>query len=262
MPRAPKALAPTGDAAAASAATLANYTTHAITVIFDQMEKDLGGRQALLSHLLTAPDDPRTTHLVGLLADPASDGVSLGRLMKAGGVTLPQLLQALTQAGFAKAFMKSVQVIAEKTPAVVEDVLARAAPHYLTCATCGGTGAVGDTAHPDGPPVPCESCKGTGQELVLPDLKRQELALDLARMLPTKAAIVQHFDQRKNLGSGTLEGMTALIKATDNLLAHARPAPRSPQSALVEGGEVGEEAGEVVEGDIVPGPEVDIDSPA
>lgn len=230
MGRRPTALAPHDPAE-----SLAHYQSRAIEVIFDQIEADLGGRSGLLQNLLTAPDDPTTAHLIGLLADPTSDAVKLSTLMHHGGVSLPQLLQVMTQAGFARAFLKSVAVIAEKTPAVVHDVLDRAAPHYLACPNCAGMKTVSPPGQPDAPPVLCESCKGTGQQLILPDLDRQKLALDLARLLPQKAAIIQHFDQRKSMGSGSVEGMTALIRATDDLLAHARPAPRAPQSPMLEG---------------------------
>lgn len=149
-------------------------------------EKALGGRDALLDALAVGDNAPEVNKVVTLLVDPRYETYSLRKLCHDSGITVADLFAAFKQAAVQKAHLLASQVILSRLLPVVEDVMTRSAPHYVTCEACDATGTITPEptkTTPNPEPAPCTACKGRGQRLVFPDLDRQKLALELADLV-------------------------------------------------------------------------------
>lgn len=197
-----------------------------LAVAIDQLEATLGGRDKLIDALVGLPDAAGLDYVVGLFADPRSDCRKLSELCRAGGVSVGEVLEAVKRGLLLAPTLQAMRTVAEKLPPVVEDVMLRAAPHHIPCGACAGlTTVAGATI--DSPPVPCPTCRGLGTTLILPDLDRQKVALDLARLLPKAGpAISTVIDNRRQTAIGG--SLSDLIKATDQV-ALRPPAPPASQ---------------------------------
>jgi hypothetical protein len=134
----------------------------------------LGGRQALVTILQIGSGDPLVDRLIALLDDPLYGGWSLKRLCAHTGLTVAEFLKAYQRAMVARSEIAATKIIADRIPAVIDDVLRRAAPHDAPC-PCSPPGVA---------PVPtCVACHGSGTRQILPDLDRQKVALQLAKLL-------------------------------------------------------------------------------
>lgn len=227
MPR--KALAAGSEPAALPDApshseSLADATARAITAI----EKAVGGREALVDTLFAADPDDDLAGVIGVIADPRMDARKLKDICRAAGITVGALMEAYKRGQYAQMQVQVVRAIAEKTPAIVADVLTRSTPHYLDCQVCGGSGSVTDLGKPDDPPKPCTVCRATGQVLEQPSLDRQKISLEMAGVL-RKGGPQVVINQRTNLPATadvSPMGLVALLKSTDKLL-YGRP-PEAP----------------------------------
>jgi hypothetical protein len=147
-------------------------------------ERALGGRQAITA-ALSIDASPTIRVLLEMLLDTHFDGYSLGRLAAHAKISLTDLLRAYRNNRLAKAQILAIDRIAERLPSVVEDVMTRALPHEGLCSLCEGTGQVTpepSKRHPIPSPVPCGLCAGKGRRMILPDLERQKLALELGEL--------------------------------------------------------------------------------
>lgn len=230
------------DANTARATTLATLPAYAAAI--DQFESTLGGRAALIDALAGAPLDEDLAFVLGCVADPRQDARKLSTVCATMGVSLFELHEALKRGIYARAVLASMRSIATHTPAVVEDVMLRGAPHYIDCATCGGVWTVTSTAKPDEAPTPCTTCKGSGHTLVLPEVDRQKLALSLTPFAPKAASMVSVDNRSVTLTDHSAEGFAKLLQATDQIL-HGRALRASTPTlpALREGVEDGELVG-------------------
>jgi hypothetical protein len=153
----------------------------------NEFEKALGGRTALVDALcLDATKDIR--ELVVNLLDPALDKLSLGVIAERTGVTMTDLMRAFRNATLARAQILAAREIAQYLPAVVEDVMKRAAPYKETCEACEGTGTMTvrptkKVPIPDPATVTCTICRGKKEILRVPELDRQRLALEVSELL-------------------------------------------------------------------------------
>ena len=191
----------------------------ALAAAVDQLERDLGGRQALIDTIVGLPESAGLDYVIGLFADPRSDCRSLSALCQAGGVSVGEILEAMKRGLLIKPTLRAMQTIAAGMPPVVEDVMRRAAPHTVPCSTHTGDA--------------CTTCQGTGVVTVLPDLDRQKVALDLGRLLPKSGPAVQTLiDNRQQTAIGSVSD---LIRLTDAVAL--RPPAASPQAPRLTAGE-------------------------
>lgn len=199
------------------------------------LESAVGGRDALVTALAHAPQDDALAYTINLISDPHSDARSLAALCRAGGITLGELLEAYKRGRYALMQVEVVHHIATHTPAVTEDVMTRAQPHWVTCYACRGTLLVWDTEAKDpktAPKIPCTTCVNEqdvpiGKIYTLPDLDRQKLALEIANVLPKKAPLVVN-NQAVSLpvGDASPAGFGKLLQAADAILRATPPPPR------------------------------------
>jgi DNA-directed RNA polymerase subunit RPC12/RpoP len=151
-----------------------------------RFEGELGGREALLEILAHAPVTKDQEYALGLLADPTFAGQSLAEICRRGNIKLSELWQLLRTAVLAKAAVQSTLIVGKRLPAVVSDVMERAAPYEETCGYCEGVGQIVDAPSVDEPnpePYQCPECKGKGLFKRVPELERQVIALKLGGLL-------------------------------------------------------------------------------
>ena len=188
------------------------YLSDAAAGALTQLEAAVGGRQALVEVVLHAPTGHGLDGVIALLANPQNDARALSLLCREAGISVGELLEAYKQGRLARAQVRAIDLVAEHLPAVVEDLLLRAQPHTVTCRACGETGTEMDGSK-------CADCDGTGKRLVLPDLDRQKLALDLAQMSPKgKGALVVVNQQAAPSTDASPEGFDLLLRMADRVL--------------------------------------------
>src|SRR5262245_4259853 len=186
----------------------------------------VGGRHALTETLAVADHSVEIQHVVRLLLDPRYDNVGLPRLCRLAGLTVADCLVAYRKALIARAHIAATATVAAKILPVVDDILTRAAPHQVVCDACHGEGSLPPRptrTDPNPSPLPCPTCRASGRRLVLPDLDRQKLALELAHLLQKSGGIVVQQntnvapDPRAVQGPGALE---QLQQAVSQILYH------------------------------------------
>jgi len=216
-----------------------------------RLEKDLGGRRTLLSLLALAPLTPDLRYILGLLGDPAHDHRSLASICADGNILPGDLLKHLGAAALHKGQVLARQRIGESIPAVVDDVMRRAAPFEEACPDCmvdgQSTGRVTPeptAANPNPAPEPCPSCKGSLRILYMPTLDRQRMAIDMAGLIDRGGGGISILNQNLNLGTAASGGQGALEQLqtlTDQILygdapldpVEAEVLPAAPDSASV-----------------------------
>jgi hypothetical protein len=220
------------------AKTLTTYQLDGASKAVVQLEAAMGGRAKLVEGLLHAPPSDTLAYVIGIIADPRNDARALPVLCADGGITIGELLEAYKAGAMARAQVAAIHHIAEHTPAVIADVMVRAAPHYTPCSGCQGTGSVPvppTPKLPDPPPRPCQLCAGTGQIFVSPELDRQKFAADLAGLTPKKGAPLIDLSDRRTLSvsaAGDLGSFAALVAGVDRVLYKEAAAPvrESPEA--------------------------------
>lgn len=217
-----------------------------------RIEKDLGGRQALVGMLTLAPLTPDLRYTLGMLGDPQNDGVALAEICARGNILPGELLKQLTSAALLRGKVKAAQKIGDGIAAVAEDVMRRAAPYEDACYACNGLGFLPPVPTPQDPnpnPAPCETCKTVGRLRYSPDLARQELAIEMAQLLQKGGGINIALQQHNTAGGqsgggGSLEQIQSL---TDRLLYGSGMPNASGGPTAGEGMEGDVEEGEVVD---------------
>jgi hypothetical protein len=206
-------------------------------------ETAAGGRAALIEHLSHAPLDQKQELLVGAIADPRNDSISLARICQLYGIKFSALLGLFRDAGFAKAQLTAMQKVWGYTPQLAEDVMLRALPHDLPCGACLGEGKFTRPAvvEREGKKITveetreCEACRGRGSVLQQPERAQQELALKLAGLIQPAGAqpsTVVNVSQKTAVGIAAAGGggvFASFVAASDKVLypgrAGAAPAP-------------------------------------
>lgn len=220
----PTDLAPTEP----KAGKLAHYTASPIAQAIDALEVEMGGRAELLKALAAVDPTDDLSYLAGVIADPRNDAVQLSHLCRAAGVPLGELLASYKAGLLATATVSAIKTVAARTPALIEDIMRRAAPYEDACYTCGGKAHTPDPRGADHPLVPCETCGATGTLIYKPDLDRQKLALTLTPFGAKAGPAVQvAVDNRSvSVNDSSPQGLARLLEVTDQFLHRRSVAPR------------------------------------
>lgn len=247
--RPPTALAPAGARHLAVPSPLEEQSLALI-------EKTLGGREALVAALSHAPKSRDMEFLLGLIGDPTHAKVPLGHLCAQGGVTPGELLAAWKSGEILRGHVLATKAVVAAIPAVVADVVKKAAPYEDACSACRGLKVVTPEPtkkNPNPEPVTCPVCDGGGVLTYQPDLERVRMTLDLAQLTPKGSGVSVQIDQRSvsfaggggGAAGGTLE---ALMAASDQILygAAEQPLPSAPAAPPAD-------PPSVVDGEVVPG---------
>ena len=189
------------------------------------IEKTLGGREALVAALSHAPKSRDLEFLLGLIGDPLMADTPLGHLCAQGGITPGELLSAWKSGEILRGHVLATKQIVAAMPAIVGDVLKRAAPYEDTCSACAGVGQVTPeptekTPNPE--PQTCPACLGGGVLTYEADFDRAKIALELAQLTSKGNGVQINLDQRQahlHAGGGSAGGtLEALMAASDKIL--------------------------------------------
>lgn len=148
-----------------------------------QIETELGGRSSILQALITAPQTKDVKYVIGLLADPDRKAATLAELCMEAKITPGVLLDMLERGTKLRTRIIAGHIIAQGTPAMVRDVMEKAAPFHDDCTDCQGTGThvpepSAENLNPN--PEKCKICAGTGKLRYEADPECRKLGLEIA----------------------------------------------------------------------------------
>ncbi len=150
----------------------------------DNFEREVGGRKALITHLAHARLVGGQEYLVGAIADPRNDDLSLARICTIHGLSFSELLVLFRDAGIMRAQLNAMRKVWKALPEVAGDLLSRAVPYTIECLRCRGTGELKrKSAEGEAVTKPCRVCNGSGKTQVEPRLETQKIALQLGGLL-------------------------------------------------------------------------------
>lgn len=194
--------------------------TAADEAAFAALETEVGGRPALVAVLAAADLSAEESLIVGSLADPANDGISLAKVCLGGNVSLGRLMKIFQAAALAKGQAKAIARVAEKLPDVAAGVMEDAVKGARTCGRCQGIGTV-EAKQADGTKgmEECSACFGRGMVPYLPPVDIRKMALQVGGLLDkgtgNKIVIAQ---QQINTGAADTQQFDKLMGALDAAL--------------------------------------------
>lgn len=188
----------------------------------DRLELELGGRQALVLALTYAPPHKDIRYILGLLGDPDHQVLRLSEVCHLGRVMPGQLVDALAKGSELRARLLATQAISRRLPAVVEDVMLKAAPYQESCPACQGLGSRMPDPTPEEPnPAQemCPQCLGHGQLRYDADGKCRDLALEMGGLLQKGGGIhITNTQQVATLQAGGASGVEGFQELLDAVL--------------------------------------------
>lgn len=213
---------------------------------FAAFEAVVGGRAQLCAKLALVAQSRDDEYVVGLLADPRYDHEPLAGLCRIGKISLKRLMELYRDAALVSSQVRSIERVADRLPAVAEDVMARATEHRVTCGTCQGACTITVQDPPekkgDEPPPPrqvaCPACRGYGSVIEQPDHEVQKTALEIGGLLARgKGGLtIQQTQVNANLAASGGANFGELMEKLDGVLfgdARSRVS-RAPQTDFVE----------------------------
>lgn len=228
--------------------------TPAEEATFAVLEREVGGRQALVTALMAAELSHDQSVVVGMLADPLNDSASLAKVCAQGNVSFAQLMKIFQGAALAKGQMKAIARVAEKLPDVAAAVMEDALPSLRVCPLCDGLAEMPGEPTPDDPnppPVRCKTCRGKGQVAFKPDTDVRKMALQIGGLLDkgngSKIIVAQQQISGHEAGSQFFDSLMGALDST--LYGEGRARLRRPPTmpAMPAGG--GEGDGEIIDGE-------------
>lgn len=222
-----------------AAGALAKLDVPNVAAALQQLEVELGGRQQLVGLLTLAPLTPDLRYVLGQLADPQHQRLTLATICVNANILPGELLKHLEGAAMLRGKVRAALEVAKGLPAVAADVMRRAAPFAEACNDCGGQGGRTPDPTPQVPnptSVPCATCAGTGQLMYLPELRRQELALEMGQMLP-KGGGLNIVNQNVNMAAGGQGGaghLEQLQRLSDAILYGDQPQPQAVDAEILD----------------------------
>ena len=213
--------------------SLARQRTHPVLAVNAQaelarLELEFGGRQHLVQALTFAKQTKDVRYLLGLIGDPENDRRSLAEICHMGRILPGELLAALSSGTDLRSQLLAKQRIAARIPAVVGEVMHKAAEYEDDCTDCMGVGKV--TADPsDSEPNPspqnCTTCRGTGRLLFPADGKCRDLALEMAGLTGNGGGVSVTTNVQVAQVGGSYEGFERMQEAMDTILFGAGAVP-------------------------------------
>jgi hypothetical protein len=205
------------------------------------IEKQVGGRQAIVQALVIAPPSKDVKYVLGLLCDPdiKRRGMSLTEICIEAKITPGHLLDLLERGTKLRARIIAGQIIARGTPAVAEDVMQKAAPYEDACPDCQGTGAITPDPTPDTPNpghAPCKKCAGQGKLRYEADPDCRKLALEMAGLTAKGGGINIGIQTNVQTTGGGGAGMAyeALTELMDRMVYGRKPALPAAQTEIID----------------------------
>ena len=215
--------------------------TPGIIRAFENVERSIGGRDALVSTLLTHTLAAEELYLVGLLADPSNTGKSLAVVCAQGGIGLGQVFALFKDATKARALVEATVEIAAQLPAVAKGVMEDAVSGEKPCQKCRGSGWVTPNpteSTPNPTPAVCTPCQGTGTRYYEPEPRIRELALTMGGLIEKHPQVT--INQTKNaIGIVAPGAYDTLVSGLDDLL-YGDPRSRVIDVAPLEAAEEGD----------------------
>lgn len=184
-------------------------------------ETTLGGREKVLSSLFALPPTNEIDYVVGLIADPRNDDLSLAQICAIGGISIGKLLAFWKDASGMKAQLEAIDKISRYLPDVVEDVMKRSLPMEEPCYRCETTGKVESPKAGGGTEtVICFKCQGSGKLITAPNLETQKVAIQLGGFLKQgpSVSINTQFNKQENNAYFSRDDFQSFRSASDKLL--------------------------------------------
>lgn len=158
--------------------------TPAEEIAFATIETELGGRQKMVAVLASADLNADEGKILGLLADPGNDALSLAKVCIGGGLKVGRLLKLFQAAALAKGQTAAISRIAAKLPDVAASVMDDAVGGERVCDACHGFGQVKKPTKDDpGQEVECPECRGRCVVQFHPEAAVREMALRVGGLL-------------------------------------------------------------------------------
>lgn len=186
-----------------------------------EIEKAVGGRDALVAALAYAPKGKDASYVLGIIGDPRNSARSLAQCCAMGGITPGELLTLYKAGAVHCAQALSTKLVAQELPGVVADTLRKAVPHEGICPTCEGltTVVASPTKRVSNPePQTCPSCKGKGVVPVDGEIEHKKLALELGQLTSKGAGVNLTVNQQNNSFGGVGGALEHLQAASDRIL--------------------------------------------
>jgi hypothetical protein len=225
----------------------ASVPVKAVYEAFQQFEKALGGRDALISTLQHCPESSTGVGLVNkLLQDPdfleyasaagQDDNVrySLAAICGRHRIPFNAIVAAFKDAKTAEIAVKSLTALSTSTPVVMEQMAQNAQNTYHTCHLCEGSGRIwtinseGEWAideKGDHRTQICHNCRGQGRVFKDHDVQNRKMFLQTVGLAEDKRAplVGLTINQQANIFKGSFlpgdNSFEQLIKAVDALSA-------------------------------------------
>lgn len=195
--------------------------TPAQEVAFATVEAEMGGRQKFVSTLSTAQLPVEVERVLGAIADPANDKLSLARICALHDVSLPKLLDVFKAALMARGKLQAHVKIASRLPDVAAAVMDDAVAEDRVCGTCLGARTM-PAPTPEDPDATksCGTCKGRGVVRHQPDHEVQKTALKIGGLLETGRGVSIAVNQQTLHMGGAADSASydTLIAALDGAL--------------------------------------------
>lgn len=193
---------------------------------FATLERELGGRPALVAILAGADLNADEGKIVGLLADPENDRLSLAKVCIGGGLSMGRLMKLFQAAALAKGQVKAIQRVAAKLPDVAAGVMDDAVAGERPCGRCNGLGwmpekpGAPDAQGDPGPSLPCPDCYGKGTVIHAPDHQVREMALRIGGLLEKGGGGAKILIANQNNGGGVADSASfdKLMSSLDTAL--------------------------------------------
>lgn len=210
---------------------IARQPTPAEEATFASVETELGGRGQLVATLTAAPLDPKSELLLGAIADPQNEKLSLAAICVLHGVKLDKILDWFGKAALARGRTIALARIGAKSADVAAAVMDAALPGRQQCDRCLGAARIEKQILSAqgvmvGELVECPKCHGLGEVPYLPPHDTQKTALQLAGLLDKGAgagARIANIMLGAGAGKGGgaaahMAGFDSMITSLDSIL--------------------------------------------
>jgi len=208
-----------------------NEVSKAIVKATTNLEREWGGREAVVDVLRYLPEESRFRTLADALSDPDNDDLSIALLCANLGIKPSQILTIFRDARAAKALAESMDQVYSGLPRVAGTAMKLGHQHDQLCSVCEGIGSIDlnrDKEEEEPKLERCKRCNGRGRVVYTPDNERVKTALEIGGLLKksqTNITIDQSKKQMNVFNSGQLRDFLA---ASDKALRVTRVIPTEP----------------------------------